>query len=126
MTLTLVREAMKTGWKLGQMRLGAVRVLRDVAKLSPPIEDREASVRGLEMALRETYLRNCDPAAPYQLVSSTIARLVITRFWLAVHYQLEAVGAIDSNMVLGPNPSANMRDQLSRRRLRFLSCPRCF
>ncbi|KIN06937.1 hypothetical protein OIDMADRAFT_46852 [Oidiodendron maius Zn] len=127
MTLTLVRcEGHEDGVEVGADGAWGVRVPRNVVKLSPSREDREALVRELQRTLRETYLRNCDPAAPYQLVSPTIARLVTTGFWLAVHYQLETKGANDSNMALGPNLSASMRDQLFSASFEILELSKMF
>ena len=53
------------GVEVGADATWRLRVLSDAAKLRPSIEDRDALVRELERTLRETYLRNCDPAAPY-------------------------------------------------------------
>jgi Fungal specific transcription factor domain len=114
MTLTLIRcDAMRTGWKFGHVRPGGPRMPREAGERSLlSLNDRKALVRELEQTLQEKYIRHCDTSVPYFLVSSTVARLVIVRFWLVVHYQLNTKRGNDYNAVLGSNIDRSMRDQI--------------
>ncbi|KAH1455151.1 hypothetical protein KXX13_001071 [Aspergillus fumigatus] len=55
-----------------------------VTELSLP--KREALAEQLQSRLETRYLAYCDPADPFLFVSATVARLIIARVWLMVHY----------------------------------------
>ncbi|KAJ4250972.1 hypothetical protein NW762_011622 [Fusarium torreyae] len=81
MTFCLIRcEAMRAGWKVGY----ASPTPHSTA--DGALKDREAVVQDLKSRLEERYLRYCDSSIPFMLFSSTVARLIIARTWLVVHY----------------------------------------
>jgi len=111
MTLTLIRcEAMRTGWKFSQMypKLQMIPV-EGVRKVS--VKDHEALVRELQQTLEDKYLSRCDASAPYQLVSFAVGRLVISRFWLVVHYPSNRKDGKETTL-LDLDLDAEMRDRL--------------
>ncbi|PKX91289.1 putative C6 transcription factor [Aspergillus novofumigatus IBT 16806] len=60
-----------------------------VTELSLP--EREALAEQLQSRLETRYLAYCDPAEPFLFVSATVARLIIARVWLMVHYPRKRV-----------------------------------
>lgn len=113
MTLTLIRcEAMRTAWRLLQARSEILRRPGSVAETSLSLEDREALVRELERTLQEKYPQYCNTNVPYQLVSYTVARLVIGRFWLVAHYQHDPKKDNEHDMAPDPDENADVRDRL--------------
>ncbi|KAM0545991.1 hypothetical protein ACHAPJ_011103 [Fusarium lateritium] len=81
MTFCLIRcEAMRAGWKVGYASP------TPHATADGALKDREAVVQDLKSRLEERYLRYCDNSTPFMLFSSTVARLMIARTWLVVHY----------------------------------------
>ncbi|KAI7764280.1 hypothetical protein LZL87_012968 [Fusarium oxysporum] len=101
MTFCLIRyEAMKAGWKVGYASptrsSGA-----DIA-----LGDREAVVKDLKDRLEHHYLPYCDKSIPFALFASTVARVMITRTWLVVHYPSKQKEGCTSTM------SQASRDQL--------------
>jgi hypothetical protein len=59
-------------------------------------------VEDLKQRLQNRYLCHCDTSVPLMLVASTVARLIVARTWLKVHYPLSRMETLD----------ASMRDQL--------------
>lgn len=81
MTFCLIRcEGMKAGWKVGYA------FPTPNATADSALEHREAVVQDLKSRLEERYLRHCDDSIPFILFTSTVARLIIARSWLVVHY----------------------------------------
>lgn len=112
MTLPLVRcEAMRTGWKFRHDESGEHRAPMNMSERIQFLEEREDLVRELEQRLQEKYLRHCDNSVPYQLVSTTVARLVIARFWLIVHYQPATKSGEECGAPHAPDLNTSMRDQ---------------
>ncbi|KAM5367385.1 hypothetical protein ACJZ2D_010030 [Fusarium nematophilum] len=84
MTFCLIRcEAMRAGWKVGYASPTAH------ASTDGALKDREAVVEDLKRRLEDRYLRHCDTTVPFTLLSSTVARLIIARTWLVVHYPVK-------------------------------------
>ncbi|KAK3693254.1 Zn(II)2Cys6 transcription factor [Podospora appendiculata] len=70
-------------------------------------EAREALVENLRKTLQDRYLRHCDEIlGPFKLVVSTVARLILARTWLKVHYPQ----ALKDDLVA--HLDSNKRDQL--------------
>ncbi|KAI1126488.1 transcription factor [Nemania abortiva] len=89
MTLSRVRcEAIQTGWKLGLMkqRLTGSSDAPTVDDNQEPLEKIHALVQNLEGCIRDKYLPICDPAVPFQLLCSAVARIIIARFHLITQY----------------------------------------
>lgn len=81
MTFCLIRcEGMRAGWKVGY----ASPTPNSTA--DGALQDREAVVQDLKSRLEERYLQHCNDSAPFMLFTSTVARLIIARTWLVVHY----------------------------------------
>ncbi|KAF4335780.1 bikaverin cluster-transcription factor [Fusarium beomiforme] len=80
MTFCLVRcEVMRAGWKVGYAS-------PTPNSASDAVDDRESIVQNLKNKLEHRYLRYCNSPIPIALFTSTVARLMIARTWLAVHY----------------------------------------
>ncbi|EGU80027.1 hypothetical protein FOXB_09466 [Fusarium oxysporum f. sp. conglutinans Fo5176] len=81
MTFCLIRcEVMRAGWKVGYASPtpnSTANAVRD---------DGELIVQELKSRLKERYLRYCDESVPFMLFTSTVARLLIARRWLVVHF----------------------------------------
>ncbi|KAI1428721.1 transcription factor [Xylaria sp. FL1777] len=88
MTLTRVRcEAIQTGWKLGLMKQqhsGSDALTADDNQGAH--KQSHTLIRNLETCLREKFLRICDPAVPFQLLCSAVARVILARFRLVTQY----------------------------------------
>ncbi|RGP80704.1 hypothetical protein FLONG3_1179 [Fusarium longipes] len=81
MTFCLIRcEGMRAGWKVGY----ASPTPNATAECT--LEDREAVVKDLKSRLETRYLRYCNDSVPFMLFTTTVARLIIARTWLVVHY----------------------------------------
>ncbi|KAL3447117.1 hypothetical protein BJX65DRAFT_277431 [Aspergillus insuetus] len=83
MTLCLMRcEVMRAVWKIGYLapRTRPPPSLRD----NQPAPNREALAAELQNCLETQYLKHCDSSSPFLRVSSTVARLMILRMWMAV------------------------------------------
>lgn len=63
----------------------------------PSPESRSVLMGELQRLLEERYLRYCDPSVSIFLVAATVARLIIARMWLAVHYPNSHKDAIASS-----------------------------
>jgi hypothetical protein len=81
MTFCLIRcEVMRAGWRVGYASP------TPNSTTGATLEVREAVVQDLKDRLEERYLSYCDDSAPFMLFTSTVARLIIARTWLVVHY----------------------------------------
>ncbi|KAF7156278.1 hypothetical protein CNMCM5623_009671 [Aspergillus felis] len=79
-----------------------------VTELSLP--EREALAEQLQSRLETRYLAYCIPDDPFLFVSATVARLIIARVWLMVHYPRKQV---DSSKEASAAPlQANLRDKI--------------
>ncbi|KAI0115700.1 transcription factor [Nemania sp. FL0031] len=89
MTLSRIRcEAIQTGWKLGLMKQR-----HTIGSEAPTVDDNQKSleqshalIQSLERCIRDKYLPICDPAVPFQLLCSAVARIIIARFHLITQY----------------------------------------
>ncbi|KAF4985888.1 hypothetical protein FDECE_16250 [Fusarium decemcellulare] len=82
MTFCLLRcEALKAGWKVSYALLSM-----RVPEQQVDVQDREVVADNLKQQLEERFIRYCDTSVPLMLLSSTVARLIIARTWLVVHY----------------------------------------
>jgi Fungal specific transcription factor domain len=82
MTFCLIRcEVMCIAWKTGYVPPS---MRRPAEALS--LSDRAALAKDLQQRLDEHYLKHCDTATPFFQICVTVARLVIARTWLVVHY----------------------------------------
>ncbi|EAW08075.1 Zn(II)2Cys6 transcription factor [Aspergillus clavatus NRRL 1] len=91
MTLFLIRcETMSVGLKIARAPPIMLRTPGPSFNHCLPLADRERLVQELEQRLEEKYLRHCKPTVPYLLLASTVARLVLARFRLMLHYPLSA------------------------------------
>ncbi|KAG9513030.1 hypothetical protein KCV07_g9087, partial [Aureobasidium melanogenum] len=120
MTLSLVRcDTIQTGSKLSRI---SHRQNNESGNLgtpgsceSPdPFTQRLALIQDLEMRIRDKYLPICDSSAPFQLLASAVARIILGRFKLMTQYS-EASQDNQGNDKT-PNgtaqPKDNMRDEL--------------
>ncbi|KAL6922702.1 hypothetical protein FSST1_006728 [Fusarium sambucinum] len=81
MTFCLVRcEGMRAGWRVSYASPTSN------ATADGALEDREAVVQDLKTRLETQYLLHCNESVPFMLFTSTVARLIIARTCLAVHY----------------------------------------
>ncbi|KAM5361798.1 hypothetical protein ACJA88_014325 [Fusarium oxysporum] len=71
---------MRAGWKVGY----ASPTPNSTATAAR--DDGEPIVQELKSRLEERYLRYCDESVPFMLFTSTVARLMIARTWLVVHF----------------------------------------
>ncbi|KAH2989205.1 hypothetical protein KXV25_009400 [Aspergillus fumigatus] len=78
-----------------------------VTELSLP--KREALAEQLQSRLETRYLAYCDPADPFLFVSATVARLIIARVWLMVHYPCKRA---DSKGVSAALLQASLQDKI--------------
>ncbi|KAL2863150.1 putative C6 transcription factor [Aspergillus lucknowensis] len=79
-----------------------------LAELSLP--EREALAQELQTRLETRYLQYCNPADPFLFVSSTVAKLIIARVWLMVHYPRKQA---DSSKEIAPaSPQASLQDRI--------------
>ncbi|EAW20377.1 putative C6 transcription factor [Aspergillus fischeri NRRL 181] len=78
-----------------------------VTELSLP--EREALAEQLQSRLETRYLAYCDPTDPFLFVSATVARLIIARVWLMVHYPRKRV---DSKDVSTAPLQASLQDKI--------------
>ncbi|GFF83109.1 uncharacterized transcriptional regulatory protein C139.03 [Aspergillus lentulus] len=79
-----------------------------VTELSLP--EREALAEQLQRRLETRYLAYCDPSEPFLFVSATVARLIIARVWLMVHYPRKRV---DSSRDVSTAPlQASLQDKI--------------
>ncbi|KAI1152850.1 transcription factor [Nemania diffusa] len=89
MTLSRVRcEAIQTGWKLGlvKQRHTGGSDAPAVDDNQEPLEQSHALIQDLERCIRDKYLPLCDPAVPFQLLCSSVARIILARFHLITQY----------------------------------------
>ncbi|KPM46343.1 hypothetical protein AK830_g81 [Neonectria ditissima] len=104
MTFCLIRcEAMRAGWKVGY---APPSVGVSTASTDGALRDREAVVEDLKQRLEERYLRHCNTSVPFLQLSSTVARLIIARIWLVVHYPVRDKTEYPARM------DTTMRDRL--------------
>jgi hypothetical protein len=85
MTFSLIRsEAMRTAWKISHIppSMRFPRHPPDVLSL----KDRIILAEEMKDRLHQRYLAHCDNRVPFQLFSLTVARLIIARIWLVVHW----------------------------------------
>ena len=104
-------EEMHYDRKIGRAPPGMSKMLGQAANSGLSLKDREALVQELEQRLQEKHLRHCDTATPYLLLSSTVARLIIARFWLMVHYPSNDEQS-DKNTAVSSSVDTNTRDRL--------------
>ncbi|KAI1635004.1 fungal-specific transcription factor domain-containing protein [Biscogniauxia mediterranea] len=113
MTFCRIRgEVMRAGWKLSYVPPSSGGVGGAQAE-SRSLQERVAVVEELRTTLTEKYLRYCDPTVPFQALSSMVARVVLARMWLVVHFPLGrraeyANAAIRTDY----SPDTNMRDKI--------------
>ncbi|KAI0907324.1 hypothetical protein F4823DRAFT_23124 [Ustulina deusta] len=96
MTLSRVcYEAIQTGWKLSLMKLRHTR--RPSGSGAPTTDDNQGSleqsyalIRNLEACIRGKCLPICNPAVPFQLLCSAVARIILARFHLITQYSAES------------------------------------
>ena len=82
-TLLLIRcEAMAAGHKLA--------MAAQLEDGSLAFERRAAVVEELKQRLEGRYLRHCNPSIPLHMICATVARLIMSRFWIMLHYPLTA------------------------------------
>ncbi|OIW33158.1 hypothetical protein CONLIGDRAFT_651873 [Coniochaeta ligniaria NRRL 30616] len=101
MTFFLIRcEGMRAGRKVDSTSLSVTppgtaghSVIEAV-----PLESREKMVEDLKQRLQSRYLCHCDTSVPLMLVASTVARLIVARTWLKVHYPLSRMETLDASM----------------------------
>ncbi|KAF3386177.1 Bikaverin cluster transcription factor bik5 [Penicillium rolfsii] len=87
MTFCLIRcEVMRIAWKTGYVPPGMRRPGQPAEGASLP--ERAALAKDLQQRLEERYLKHCDTSSPFFQVCVTVARLIIARTWLVVHYPL--------------------------------------
>ncbi|KAJ8112672.1 hypothetical protein ONZ43_g5343 [Nemania bipapillata] len=89
MTLSRVRcEAIQAGWKLGLMkqRHTGGNDAPTVDDNQKPLDQSHVLIQGLERCIRDKYLPLCDPAVPFQLLCSSVARIILARFHLITQY----------------------------------------
>ncbi|KAJ4319334.1 hypothetical protein N0V84_006419 [Fusarium piperis] len=85
MTFCLIRcEALRSGWRVAYAppSMQALGPTKDAMSAA----DREAEPSLLKQRLEEGYLRYCDTSVPFMFLVSTVARLILARWWLVVHY----------------------------------------
>ncbi|KAK9366136.1 hypothetical protein V1509DRAFT_308082 [Lipomyces kononenkoae] len=103
MTFSLIRsEAMRTGWKISHVPPSMRFPGRPPDGLS--LKDRQILAEELKDRLHQSYLPHCDNRVPFQLLSLTVARLIIARIWLVVHWPPGGSGILQGD--------ASMRDKL--------------
>ncbi|KAH8199071.1 hypothetical protein TruAng_006758 [Truncatella angustata] len=98
MTFSLIRcEADRITRKIHHMPPSARFPGRPVDTIS--LEDKRALVEELRSSL-QLYLRHCDANVPFQTLSSTVARLIIARSWLVIHFPLgrSSPAAVDTDL----------------------------
>ena len=124
MTLTLVRcEAIQTSWKLGLIKENWKQPGGSASNGAPTAADGnnrdpktpknygpELLIQKLEARLRDKHLPICDPSVPFQLLSSSVARIILARFRLITKYSAASHGAmgggLQGNRGRGGIPSA--------------------
>ncbi|KAL2213500.1 transcription factor [Sarocladium strictum] len=95
LTLTLVRcEASQVGTKMSRLRYkGQANKSENNLHMDDNdlvFKQRHALVEGLEARYREKYLPICDSCVPFQLLSSTVAQVIVRRFWLTTQYAMRS------------------------------------
>ncbi|OJJ31303.1 hypothetical protein ASPWEDRAFT_62525 [Aspergillus wentii DTO 134E9] len=95
MTFCLIRcEVLRVVWKISHAK----------PKNRPSMADREKLNQELRNRLEDKYLKHCNPSVPILLVASTVARVVIARTLLMVHYSPSQNGV--------PNVPPDIRDRI--------------
>lgn len=85
MTFSLIRsEAMRTAWKISHIP-PSLRFLRRTSDVLS-FKDRIILAEELKDRLHQRYLAHCDNRVPFQFLSLKVARLIIARTWLVVHW----------------------------------------
>lgn len=88
MTFCLVRcEVLRVAWKTSyfspsEMPPNNSERQEDEASSTNP----EEMAKSLTEKLEEQYIKHCDPSVPFFKMCMTVARLMITRIWLAIYY----------------------------------------
>ncbi|KAK2806230.1 hypothetical protein FQN50_005955 [Emmonsiellopsis sp. PD_5] len=84
-TLCLIRcHALRVVWKIGFAPASNEPSSQQNEGLS--LQEREALIKSLQHHLEDKYLKYCVSCTPFAFASVTIARLIIARMWLTVHY----------------------------------------
>ncbi|KAK2771776.1 hypothetical protein FQN53_004890 [Emmonsiellopsis sp. PD_33] len=87
-TFCLIRcHALRVAWKIGFAPASNEPSSQQKAMdegLS--LQEREALIKSLQHHLEDKYLKYCVSCTPFAFASVTIARLIIARMWLTVHY----------------------------------------
>ena len=93
MTFCLIRcEAMRVCWKVNYVPASVTSPAN--VNEGPPLKERQAAVEVLRGHLETRYLQHCDDRVPLLRLSSLVARLIIQRAWLSVHFPLRGgIGA---------------------------------
>ncbi|KAI5926670.1 fungal-specific transcription factor domain-containing protein [Camillea tinctor] len=112
MTFSRIRsEVMRVGWKLSYVPPG--RGVRGVPAGDQSLEERVAVVEDMRKTLTEKYLRYCDPTVPFQAIASMVARIVLARMWLVVHFPLgRRAHYTHPTIRTDYTPDTNMRDKI--------------
>lgn len=110
MTFSLIRsEAMRTAWKISNIPPSMRFPGRTSDVLS--FKDRLTLAEELKERFHQRYLAHCDSRVPFQLLSLTVARLIIARVWLVVHWPPGGNGIL---------PGDSTRDQLFLKSIEIL------
>jgi len=105
MTFSLIRsEAMRTGWKISHVPPSSSVRFPGRPPDGLSLKDRQKLAEELKDRLHQRYLRHCDNRVPFQLLSFTVARLIIARIWLVVRWPPVGSGILQNDF--------SMRDQL--------------
>ncbi|KAH8426605.1 putative C6 transcription factor [Aspergillus melleus] len=88
------------------------------------LPEREALAEELQRRLETRYLQYCTPADPFLFVSATVAKLIIARVWLMVHYPRKQVDN-DNSKEVAPAPAQARRDKIFLRAVEVLELS-CF
>ncbi|KAI1290542.1 transcription factor [Xylaria venustula] len=98
MTLACIRcESQQVGWKLGFIKQQQRHTKIPSDTSFPTENDRtlrqsQALIQDLETCIRDKYLPICDPAVPFQLLCSAVARIILARFHLITQYSAASHG----------------------------------
>ncbi|KAI0973607.1 transcription factor [Xylaria arbuscula] len=92
MTLSCIRcESQQTGWRLGFIKQQERHTKRPSDTSVPTanestLKQSQVLIQDLEACIRDKYLPICDPAVPFQLLCSSVARIILARFHLITQY----------------------------------------